>query len=125
MANCFFEDAECTINVKPLEIVRQDEHGYCTIVQILRKDIVKLLKIGVLPDYDSQKDIFTLRVKVTVATKFHINGLRIYDIFDEKLQQIPIDRILIREIGIKKYSEKTKYFDKYYATRLILHLKMR
>lgn len=125
MANCFFEDNDCIINVKPVVLINQDRFGWHTIIQIQQKDVLKLMKQGIIPVYNFEKDIFTLRVKVTTSTVFRINGVRIYDIDDKRLQKIPLNKVNIREIAVKKYSEKTKYYDTYYAKRLIFHLNVK
>ena len=122
MRNCFFEDDDFTTTVRPTSFIKKDNRGYCIDVRINKKDVVKFMMLGIVPTYNADKDVFVISVSLTNVTKIRINGIRAtsLNLDDDRLQQIPLSLISIRELALKRYSKKTDYKSQQcYATKAI------
>ena len=125
MRNCFFEDNDFTTTVRPASFIKKDNRGYFIDIKLNKTDVVKFMMLGFVPTYHADKDIFTLSVALTNATKIRINGIRAtsLNLDDNRLQQIPLSLISIREIALKRYSEKTDYKSQQcYAVKAIFYI---
>ena len=125
MRNCFFEDNDFTTIVRPASFIKEDNRGYFIDIKINKTDVVKFMTLGLVPTYQPDKDIFTLSVALNNATKIRINGIRAtsLNLDDNRLQQIPLSLISIRELALKRYSNKTDYKSQQcYATKAIFYI---
>lgn len=125
MRNCFFEDDDFTTTVRPASFIKEDNRGYYIDVRINKTDVVKVMMLGLVPTYHADKDIFVLSVALNNVTKIRINGIRAtsLNLDDNRLQQIPLSLISIRELALKRYSKKTDYrYQQCYATKAIFHI---
>lgn len=125
MRNCFFEDNDFTTTVRPASFIKKDNRGYFIDIRINKTDVVKFMMFGLVPTYHADKDIFTLSVTLNNATKIRINGIRAtsLNLDDNRLQQMPLSLISIRELALKQYSNKTDYKSQQcYATKAIFHI---
>lgn len=125
MRNCFFEDDDFTTTVRPASFIKGDNLGYFLDIKINKKDVIKFMTLGLMPVYKKEDDIFILPVALTNATKIRINGIRAasLNLDDNRLQQIPISLITIRELALKRYSKKTyKKSRQCYATKAIFYI---
>lgn len=122
MRNCFFEDNDFTTTVRPASFIKEDNRGYFIDIRINKTDVVKFMMLGIIPTYHDDKDIFTISVALNNVTKIRINGMRVtsLNLDDNRLQQIPLSLISIRELALKRYSKKTDYKSQQcYATKAI------
>ena len=122
MRNCFFEDNDFTTTVHLASFIKKDYRGYFIDIRINKPDVAKFMMLGLVPTYHADKDIFTLSVALNNATKIRINGIRVtsLDLNDNRLQQIPLSLISIRELALKRYSKETDYKSQQcYATKVI------
>lgn len=125
MRNCFFEDNDFATTVHPASFIKEDGHGYFIDIRINKTDVYKFMMLGLIPTYHVDKDIFTLSVALNNSTKIRINGIRVtsLNLDDNRLQQIPLSIISIRELALKQYSKKTDYKSQQcYATRAIFYI---
>lgn len=124
MRNCFFEDSDFTTSVRPVSFIKEDNRGYFIDIKINKTDVVKFMMLGLIPTYDTDKDIFVLSVALNNATKIRINGIRApsLKLDDTRLQQIPISLISIQELALKRYSKKTRKKWQCYATKANFHI---
>lgn len=125
MRNCFFEDNDFTTTVRPASFIKKDNRGYFIDIKLNKTDVVKFMMLGLVPTYHMDKDIFTLSVALNNATKIRINGIRAtsLNLDDNRLQQMPLSLISIRELALKRYSIKTDYKSQQcYATKAIFHI---
>ena len=125
MRNCFFEDNDFTTTVRPMSFIKKDNDGYFTIIKINKTDVVKFMMLGITPEYIKEKDIFIVSVGITNSTKIRINGIRAtsLSLTDNRLQQMPLSLISIRELAIRVYSKNTNKIHQCYATKVIFHIK--
>jgi len=122
MRNCFFEDDDFTTTVRPASFIKKDNRGYCIDVKINKKDVIKFMILGIIPTYHADEDVFVISIALNNVTKIRINGIRAtsLNLDDDRLQQIPLSLISIRELALKRYSKKTDYKSQQcYATKAI------
>jgi hypothetical protein len=115
------------MSVKPLGFLEKDKNGYFVKVQIpTQRAIIGLLKIGVVPMYDPDLDIFYLNVYLNNSTKIRVNGMRLSSLSENNSLKFSNNHVSIRELAIKRYSKNTfkkQQIDKQcYATRLLLKI---
>ena len=122
MKNCYFEDSNLYLSVSPIELFNYSDRGYYVIVNIARKDVVRLMENDIIPHHDKDS-FFSLKVRLNNNTRIQLNGIRVTNLSDEKLRYIPIDLVTIKELALKRYSNKTYNNEQCYATRLILQVK--
>ena len=125
MRNCFFENDDFTTTVRPASFIKEDNRGYFIDIKINKTDVVKFMMLGLVPTYHADEDIFTLSVALNNNTKIRINGIRAtsLNLDDNRLQQIPLSLISIRELALRQYSKKTDYKSQQcYATKAIFHI---
>ena len=122
MKNCYFEDSNLYLSVSPIELFNYSDRGYYVIVNIARKDVVRLMENDIIPHHDKDS-FFSLKVRLNNNTRIQLNGIRVTNLSDEKLRYIPIDLVTIKELALKRYSNKTYNHEQCYATRLILQVK--
>ena len=123
MRNCYFEDNDFMTTVRPQSFIQEDRRGYFIEVRINQTDVVKFMKIGVIPKYIKDQDRFVIFVGLNNKTIIHINGIRTMSLSDNRLQQIPTSLVSIRELALKVYSQNTDYRNRdCYATKAIFHI---
>ncbi len=123
--NCFIDEKdELYLTVKIISAIKMDKYGYFIETKVSKGNAIKLLKYGIVPIY-SDKDYFYIPVQITNNCTIRINGMRVDSLMDSRLQKLPIDKIILKELVLKKYSEKTKHTPRQcYATKIILTLKI-
>lgn len=127
MRNCFFEDDDLVTTVRPASFIKKDKDGYFIKIKINKTDVVKVMMLGLVPTFIKDSDMFVLSVSLTNATRIRVNGMRVnsLNLDDNRLQQMPISLVSIRELGIKKYSKNTDFKHRQcYATTLVMHIKV-
>lgn len=103
MYNCFFEDADLYFKIKPIGSVCLDSDGYFIKSQIIYKaSVIDLLKIGVVPIFDEDLDIFFIKIYITNKTSVKNNGQTFNTINSIGSER----RIVIKECALKRYSDK-------------------
>lgn len=123
MRNCYFEDCDINIKVRPLTTISKGVDGYFIDVAISKKDLLILMISGIFPDWDSEKKSFKLAVRLNNNTKLYLNGLRVTSLEDERLLMIPLSKLSIRELSLKKYSTSTNVKKcSCYAVKLNYHV---
>lgn len=115
--NCLFDDYPINLNVKPLTFIQEDNHGYFIDVSIKRSDVLKLLDYDILPIRNDRD--YKLRVRLNHRTTITINGMKLYNFHDLMYDKPTKGIFFIKELILKKYSDKTERFSKgCYATKL-------
>lgn len=102
--NCFFEDRDIFLSVKPLSFIKKFMTGCFYIdVKINRKDISTLIKNDVHPIYDSDSKVFYIRVRITNNSRIFLNHVRVDYFENEDFNKISEKSIRIKELGLKVY----------------------
>lgn len=123
--NCFIDDNdEVYTTVKLSSAIKADKYGYFIEATLTRDNVLELLKHGIAALY-SQKGYFYITVQLTNNTDIRINGLQVTSLSDSRLQKLPLDKITLKELILKRYSTKTKHTPRQcYATKILLTLKV-
>lgn len=105
MYNCFFEDCSFYFNVKADTFICKDRDGYFIKVQVVSKmAIIELMKLGVVPSYDEEKDIFFIKIYLSNASKIRINGFPLSLISEKYPVNSTAKSISIKEAALKRYA---------------------
>lgn len=125
MRNCFFEDNDFSTTVRLHKFFQKYGNDIFIEVCINRWAVVEFVKLGVLPKYDKVNDIFTVPINFNSYSKLDINGIKTSVTSDKRLFDIPVERIVLKELGIKRYSKNTDYrMSPMYATRAVFKIKL-
>lgn len=126
MYNCYFEDSDLYLNVKPESFICEDQDGYYIKVSIVSKmAVIELLKLQVVPIYEN--DIFFIKVYLTNGSFIRINGMPINGL-TKPSNNLKIKKITIKELSIRRYAmDHPKSIHMHcracYAKRLLLKIK--
>ena len=121
--NCFFEDADITFDAKLLSFISTDRHGYYLDVSIPKYRVVELMQNDILPEHTGGGN-FKLRIRLNNSTKLTLNGINVFNFNDRKIQSIPISKIILRELALKRYSKNHERFSgQCYELKVICKIK--
>lgn len=122
--NCFFDEKDAVyISVKLASTIKEDRTGYFMEIRLRKSNVISLMEHGVIPKYDIHKGFFKLIVRLSNITKITVNGLRLNNLADENFLKVPYDYFVLKEMVLKKYSDKTKHgLHDCYATKIVLTL---
>lgn len=122
MYNVFFKDSDLNLSTKLYTFVKEDQYGYYIDLYIRKSDVVNCMCIDIIPKRLDNK--FTIRVRLNNSTKFLLNGIRIDYLGDARLQKIPIEKLILQEMLLKRYSGKRKNPAGYcYAIKAVFTIK--
>ena len=114
-------------NVQP---VIQEVHARIVprdMITIKKPDVIKLMLIDVVPEHRGD-GVFILRVRLNNNTQVSLNGIKITYLGDELFKNIPLNKITLKEIALKRYSSKTRNQSSYkeycYATKALFKIKV-
>ncbi len=127
MYNVFFEDTDLILSTKLDTFIEEDGRGFYIDLIIRRQDVIKLMLIDVVPEHRGD-GVFILRVRLTNNTQVSLNGIRVTYLGDERLKSMPLNKINLEEIALKRYSSKTRSKrgprDYCYATKALFKVKV-
>lgn len=126
MYNVFFEDADLILLTKIDTFIEEDSRGFYIDLVIRRPDVIKLMLIDVVPKHRGN-GVFILRVRLNNNTQVSLNGIRVTYLGDERFKSIPLNKISLREMVLKRYSLKTQksgHRDYCYATKALFKVKV-
>lgn len=108
MYNCLFDDVNLNIKVKPKGFIHKNEdyYGYYLKLIVLKKDILPLMKQGVVPRYEV--DDFILPIELTKQTLLTINGIKVNNFDDTRLEKLNNYNPQLKYIYLKRHSKKSR-----------------
>jgi len=124
MKNCFFEDFDLNMTVRLISFMKKDKHGYYVEVQIPKQYIVTLIENDITPTHIGSGE-FKIKIRINNNTHIRIDNVLLRDLSKIDFDKIPISKIIIRELILERYSQKSMqhYSDcDCYATRFILNI---
>ena len=127
MYNVFFEDTDLILLTKMDTFIEEDERGFYIDLVVRKPDVIKLMLIDVAPEHRGD-GVFILRVRLNNNTQVSLNGIKITYLGDELFKNIPLNKITLKEIALKRYSSKTRNQSSYkeycYATKALFKIKV-
>lgn len=122
MYNVFFEDSDLNLSTKLDTFIEEDRYGYFIDLIIRKSDVVHCMCFDIVPKH-IENNKFTIRVRLNNATNVQLNGIRVNYLGDKRLKKLPITKLKLREMSLKRYSSKRKNPAGYcYATKAIFRL---
>ena len=122
MYNAFFEDADLNLQTKIHNFFEQDRYGYFIGLSIQKSDVLKLMCMDIIPTH-IEDDKFILKVRINNNTTVTLNGLRVTSFDNEKFKSLPLKDLELRELVLRKYSQKRKNPVGYcYATKAVFKI---
>ena len=122
--NCFFEDFDLNMTVKLISFMKKDKFGYYVEVQVPKQYVVTLIENGITPTHIGSGE-FKIKIRINNNTYIRIDNVLLRDLSKIDFDKIPISKIIIRELILERYSQKSmKHYSDYecYATRFILNI---
>lgn len=101
--------------------IESDRHGYFLTLWLYKTNVTKLMELGVVPAWDADTKRFILKIALGNTCTILMNGLKLTSFADERFSKIPIEKLTIKEICLKRY--KIPKFDMYcYARRVVIDI---
>ena len=124
MYNVFFEDTDLNLQTKVYSFLKKDQYGYFIELSIRKSDVLKLMRVDVIPKH-TEDDIFILKVRINNNTTVTLNGIKVTFFDDERLKNLPLKELELRELILKRYSKYRKNPAGYcYATKAVFKINM-
>lgn len=111
------DDVDMMTKVRVNSLVKSDRHGYFIELAVLQRDVVTLMKSGMPPRFNGRD--FILRASVGNTATILINGMRLDCLDEDRFANVPVDKVVLKEVMLRKYSDKTKSSRSCYVTRLV------
>lgn len=124
MYNVFFDDTDLNLSTKIKTFIEEDKYGYYIDLFIRKSDVVKCMCEDIIPIH-LQNGKFIIRVRLNNSTNISLNGIRIDYLGDERLKALPLEKLKLREMILKRYFSKRKNPAGYcYATKAIFKIEI-